>query len=282
MTRKPSRETGKKPSPEQIYKKRPVVKKPSPRKSDEPARKEVKYYGVAACQALWQKRPQDVIRIYVTDERVSEFSKCLKWAATERKAYHIVADDDLERLTESVHHQGVCVLALEAPTFNFGQIRDELTKTRSAHMLVYLDGVENPHNLGAVARTCAHFGVRYIIGEPGVLPRMSPSAARVAEGGAEFVSLVYTRDKFKDLALLQQMGFEIVATAAHGTPLYKYEFGKRVVLIMGAEVSGVSKQLAKRAEHTLAIPGSGTVESINVSAAFAVCAGEYFRQHGKY
>lgn len=272
----------KKIPPEQIYKKRSPAKKAPAKKPAEPARREIKYYGVAACQMLWQRRPQDVIRIYVTEERLGEFSKCLKWAAAERKAYHIVANDDLERLTESVHHQGVCVLALEAPTYNFGQIRDELAKQRQANMLVYLDGVENPHNLGAVARTCAHFGIRYILGEKDVLPRMSPSACRVAEGGAEFVSLVYTRDKHKDLALLQQMGYELVATAARGIALYKYEFGKRVVLIMGAEVAGVSKQLAKQAEHTLAIPGSGSVDSINVSAAFAVVAGEYYRQHGKY
>src|SRR3569623_1613094 len=76
-------------------------------------RKELKYYGTASCLALWQRRPHDVIRIYLEQERVPQFAAVLKWAAAQRKAYHIVSAADLERLTESIHHQGVCVLARE-------------------------------------------------------------------------------------------------------------------------------------------------------------------------
>src|SRR3569623_3807571 len=96
--------------------------KKSSRKPAAPARadvrKDLKYYGTAACLALWQRRPHDVIRIYLEQERVSQFAAVLKWAAAQRKAYHLESDADLERLTESLHHQGVCVLAREQISLN--------------------------------------------------------------------------------------------------------------------------------------------------------------------
>ncbi len=245
---------------------------------EQPDRRELKYYGVAACQALWRKRPEDVIRIYVTEENLKTFSPLLKWAAVQRKAYHVVNDDDLQRLTESTHHQGICLLALEPPMVGFNQLKKYLATGRQPQMLVYLDGVENPHNFGAIVRTCAHFGFQFILGEQGKMPRLSPSACRVAEGGAESVAPVYISNRDRALEDLRQLGFKLITTAARGESLYRYRFPERVLLVMGAEVTGVSQAMIKRADTVLAIPGSGHVESLNVSVAFAVLAGEYARQ----
>jgi len=241
-------------------------------------RKEVKYYGFAACMALWRARPEDVIRLYVTEQTMKPFSPALKWAAAQRKAYHIVADEDLERLTESIHHQGVCILAREPQPLGFAQLKTQLEKQRGPVLLTWLDGVENPHNLGAMMRTCANFGVEYLLGETGKMPRLSASACRVAEGGAESVKQVYVENRDQALAELQAAGFTLMATGIRGKSLYAQKFPKRVVLIMGAETSGVSKDLYKLVNTTLMIPGTGKVESLNVSVAFALLAGEFARQ----
>ena len=242
-------------------------------------RREIKYYGVAACLALWQSRPEDVIRVYVTEPNLKPLASLLKWAAAERKAYHIVEDDDLERLTESIHHQGVCVLAREAPSTSFSQLKSIIEKQRKPLLLVYLDGVENPHNFGAIVRTCAHFGVDFILGEVNRLPKLSPSACRVAEGGAEHVRTIALTERDKNLAELQEMGFVITATAARGESLYTQRLPKRLLLVMGAEGTGVSRTLQDLADITLKIPGTGKVESLNVSVAFSLIAGEFTRQH---
>jgi TrmH RNA methyltransferase len=243
------------------------------------SRKELKYYGVAACLALWQQRPDDVIRIYVTEETLKQFSALLKWAATTRRAYHIVSNDDLERLTESIHHQGICLLALEPESVSFMQFKQALSQQNDAVLIGYLDGVENPHNLGAIVRSCAHFGIAYLLGEAGKLPKLSPSACRVAEGGAEHVKLVAVNDGLRALAELKKLGFVILTTAADGASVYEKPFPTRTLLVMGAEQSGVSAALHKIADAKIKIPGSGQVESLNVSVAFAILAAEFVRQH---
>lgn len=246
------------------------------------ARKELKYYGSAACLALWQRRPQDVIRIYLEQESIPHFSAMLKWAAEKRKAYHVVSADDLERLTQSVHHQGICLLAKEHPVLTFEEwlplIRDET----AAQLLVYLDGVENPHNLGAILRSCAHFGVRYVLGAENRLPKLSPSACRVAEGGAEQVMLVYLKQPGYQMGRLRENGFELLATAAgKGVPLYRHAFRERSMVILGNEAEGITPALLQSADRLLHIPGSGEVESLNVSVAFGIIAGEYYRQRSQ-
>jgi TrmH RNA methyltransferase len=242
------------------------------------SRKELKYYGVAACLALWQKRPDDVIRIYVTEETLKSFSALLKWAAATRRAYHIVSNDDLERLTESIHHQGICLLALEPESISFMQCKQEISQQRDAVLIGYLDGVENPHNLGAIVRTCAHFGINYLLGEAGKLPKLSPSACRVAEGGAEHVKLVAVNDSVRTIAELKKLGFVVLTTAADGESVYAKPLPKRTLLVMGAEQTGVSAAMLKQADATIKIPGSGQVESLNVSVAFAILAAEFIRQ----
>jgi TrmH RNA methyltransferase len=257
-------------------------KKHKPRPVKHPGdgeRKELKYYGGAACLALWRQRPQDLIRIYLEERCIPEFAAMLQWAAAKRRAYHIVSTDDLERLTQSIHHQGICVLAKEHISLSYNEwlplVRDET----EPQLLVYLDGVENPHNLGAILRTCAHFGVRYVLGMEDRLPKLSPAACRVAEGGAEDVMLVYLQRPIRQLRELQNGGFELIATAARkGTALYEHRFRPRCIVMLGNEGEGINPALFQSADKLLSIPGSGRVESLNVSVAFGVIAGEHHRQ----
>lgn len=242
---------------------------------------EIKYHGEAACRALWKHRPHDIIRLYVQESRVGDFGELLKWAARARKAYHLVGPTDLEKLTETVHHQGICILAREAPRRGFDDLRPELERRRGPILLGYLDGVENPHNIGALLRTCAHFGIHHLLGQRGQLPRLSPSAIRIAEGGAEVVEMVDTATPAQTLAALKRQDFRVVATRVGGTArsLYRFAFPERSVLILGSEVAGISAPLAALADDTIHVPGTGLVESLNVSVAFGVIAGEYYRQH---
>lgn len=247
-----------------------------------PARKEIKFYGVNACLALWRTRPQDVIRIYVLQELVKPLGEMLKWAAGARKAYHIVEAADLERLTESVHHQGVCVLAYEHTRMKFNELQQALREQRPAPWLIYLDGVENPHNLGAIIRSAAHFGASYVMGDGHRLPTLSPSACRIAEGGAEHVAVVALDDPLPQLRELQRQGYTLVAADVRGgVPVYDHAFERKTVLIVGAEEVGVSSRLRNLANVVVTIPGSTDVESLNVSVAFGVLASELFRQSGR-
>lgn len=269
-----------------VSKERPRSSKPARHRTasthtapTETARREIKYYGIAACMALWERRSHDIIRVYIEEPLIPKFTPLLRWTATKRKAYHIVGSDDLERLTESIHHQGICILARERSPLEFDDLLGLVREDQGRQLMVYLDGVENPHNFGAILRTCAHFGVRFILGADSHLPKLSGAACRVAEGGAEQIGLVQLRHPVNQLRQLQELGFQLLATAgARGRSLYQHSFTPRTLLVMGAESHGISSNLFQLVQQVVKIPGSGTVESLNVSVAFAVCASEYYRQ----
>lgn len=266
------------PTKERRERKTPA-QEPREAKSPTKERREIKYHGTAACLALWQQRPDDVIRIYLEEANIPKYSAMLKWAAEQRKAYHIVSREDLERLTETEHHQGICLLAREKPSVTFMAMLQQLRREARPHQLLYLDGVENPHNLGALLRSCAHFGVPYVLGVSGRLPQLSPSACRIAEGAAEHVDLVYLNDTHAQLVALKKAGYEIVATRAReADSVYQHRFKPRSVLVLGAEVEGISARLLNDADAVLGIPGSGTMESLNVSVAGAIVMSEFFRK----
>jgi TrmH RNA methyltransferase len=238
--------------------------------------KEIKFYGIHTCLRIFEKRPGDIIRVYLTQDNLSYFSPLLKWCAQQKKTYRIVPEEELCKITESTHHEGVCILAKEKPllsSINQLKFKDEC--------LLYLDGVENPHNIGSILRTCTHFGINYLLGEKGQLPLLSPSACRVAKGGSEIVSMVYLDNK-NELKKLKEKGFTLIATdAKKGTSLYNYAFPKKTLLILGAEDKGISPSVMKEANVILHIPGTGNIESLNVSVATALFLGEYYRQISK-
>jgi RNA methyltransferase, TrmH family len=238
---------------------------------------ESKYYGFHSCLALWKRRPDDVIRVYLAKSRVEELKPLLKWCAKNGKAYHIIPEEELVKVSDSVHHEGVCLLAKEPAKLSD---EDFLKKVNEKCAILYLDGVENPHNLGSIVRTAAHFNFCYILGEAGKLPQLSPSAYRVAKGGAEFVRVVHLKSPRKTITALKKQGFSFISTSSHeGSSLFSFSFPLKSVIIMGSESFGVSPVLKAFTTHSVQIPGTGHVESLNVSVATALCLSEYARQH---
>jgi TrmH RNA methyltransferase len=139
--------------------------------------------------------------------------------------------------------------------------------------------VQNPHNLGSILRTAAHFGAAAIVGRAGELPPLSPAAVRVAEGAAEFVPVCDLADPVADLKRLAKSGFRIVATSSHrGKPLSAANLGGRVVIVLGSEGEGVSRAIETAAAECVQIPGTGAVESLNVGVACGVALAEAWRQ----
>jgi TrmH RNA methyltransferase len=121
--------------------------------------------------------------------------------------------------------------------------------------------------------------VRYVIGRKNSLPRLSPAALRTAEGGAEFCDLVESEDIVKDIESLKKLGYTVYSTAVKPGAISAFEsrFDPRSVIVLGAEVSGVSPEVQALADRTIHIPGAGAVESLNVAAAAAILCAEAVR-----
>src|SRR5690554_1148969 len=178
-------------------------------------RDEVRLYGMNAVQATFARRPEAIRKLYLAGPRIPQLQPLLKWCVANRVGYRVVEEEaELERLAGSGHHEGVVadVLRLAEP---------ELAPWLSGigegpQCLLWLDGVGNPHNLGAILRSAAHFGAAGVL-----LPRdsglaLSGAAARVAEGGAEAVPLVRMGQSDDAMRQLRDAGFALAATVVQG------------------------------------------------------------------
>ncbi len=245
-----------------------------------PAR-ETRLYGLNACLAAFAKRPDALRKVYLTEARIPALKAVLAWCVKNRIGYRVVEEGDLDKLTASRHHEGVCFDLRRAPALQLEAFLAGLPAAPAASLLLWLDGVGNPHNLGALLRSAAHFGVRAVITPRAASLDVSGAAARVAEGAAEVVPVVQADDAAAALALLRAQGYALAATVPRaGSPLYGSTLPARLVLVFGAEGEGMGAGLIETADLRLTIPGSGAIESLNVAASVAVLLGEYWRQHG--
>jgi TrmH RNA methyltransferase len=144
---------------------------------------------------------------------------------------------------------------------------------------LWLDGVGNPHNFGAILRSAAHFAIAAILLPKDSTLALSGAAARVAEGGAETVPLVRLGRADNSIAQLHGAGFRLAATVVDGgDDLFDAVLPSRLVYVMGAEGEGMDRAFADACDLRLSIPGSGAVESLNVAAATAVMLAEWRRR----
>ena len=243
---------------------------------------ELKYYGIHACLFLCRHRPEDIIRLYLHTSNLKEFKPFLRYCAENKKAYHLVSNEELEKISGSVHHEGVCILAkpkkLVSEQLFFKNIESQIKPC----CILFFDGVDNPHNIGSILRTCAHFGVRYVIGEKEKIAPLSPAGCRIAKGAAELVDFVAVEHLEKVFSQLQKNGFQLFATSSHTqSSLFSQPLPKKLIFIMGSEDKGVAPRLLSLCQRQVLIPGVDAVESLNVSVAAAVVVAEFFRQHGE-
>jgi TrmH RNA methyltransferase len=240
---------------------------------------ELRYYGLNAVRAVFAQRPEAIRKLYLLDSRIPQLQPLLAWCVQNRIGYRVVEEADLGKLAASSHHEGVVadVLRVEPRA-----LTDWLATLPAGPVLaLWLDGVGNPHNFGAILRSAAHFGVAAILQSQDSTLAVSGAAARVAEGGAECVPLVRMGERVEALARLRAAGFQLGATVVRGgEDLFATPLPQRLVYVMGAEGEGMDPQLAAACDLQLSIPGSGVVESLNVAAATAVFLAEWQRDRG--
>lgn len=237
---------------------------------------ELRLYGFNAVQAVFARRPEAIRKLYLAEARIPQLQPLLKWCVSRRIGYRVVPEQDLRKLAASSHHEGVVADVLR---------RSELAMTpwleglpEGPQCALWLDGVGNPHNLGAILRSAAHFGAAAVL-----LPKHAPlvlsgAASRVAEGAAEALPLVRMGRPDNAIAQLRGAGFALAATVVRGgDSLFATPLPARLVYVVGAESEGMDVMLAAACDLRLSIPGSGAVDSLNVAAATAVLLAEWRR-----
>ncbi|MEP6485334.1 MAG: TrmH family RNA methyltransferase [Rudaea sp.] len=252
----------------------PAPEAPRKRNTDE-----MRVYGLNACLALFAKRPHDVRKVYLLESRLGDLKTVLAYCVQRKLGYRVVESADLDKLTSTQHHEGVCFDVRRRVPVSLSTLLQMIPRPPQPCLLLWLDGVGNPHNVGAVLRSAANFGVHGVLLQAESVSGLSGAAYRVAEGGAEAVALAQIGQGEDVLSALRNFEFNVAATVVReGQSLYESRVPKRTVFVLGAEGGGLKRSLIDRADMHLTIPGSGAVESLNVAASAAVLLGEYFRQ----
>ena len=248
-----------------------------PRHGDEPdasrptagVRDELRLYGLNAVRAVFAHRPQAIRKVYLSEARIPALQPLLRWCVANRVGYRVVETGDLDRLAAGTHHEGVVADVLRAEPLPLSTWLRELPA--GPQCAIWLDGVGNPHNFGAILRSAAHFGIAAVLLPKDSSLALSGAAARVAEGGAEAVPLVRLGRSDNAIAQLRSAGFTLAATVVQGgKPLFGLELPPRLVYVLGAEGEGMDRALATTCDLQVSIPGTGAVESLNVASATAV------------
>jgi TrmH RNA methyltransferase len=244
---------------------------------------ELKLCGLAAVRARFARDPGSIKRLFfdhATGQRVGAICKVL---AQEKKIYRQVEPAELEKISGSIHHGGIVAvvmpLPLRVPTANdLGQW------ARRGDALLVLDRIGNAHNLGAIARTAAFFGVpRIVIPDHPGAARPSDAAHRVAEGGLEHLEVWQAKDLVALARELTAAGYDVVGAATRGGRPDAPRARKRkpLALFLGNEEQGLAPDVAAACARLVTIPGSGKVESLNVSVAAAVLLWELLARRGQ-
>jgi TrmH RNA methyltransferase len=245
---------------------------------------ETKVCGLAAVQAALERREPALRRLLLRADRVPMFASLLSRMAARRLVYRLVDDAELARFAGTTRHQGVAaVFAAEPGLRHNGAVA--LLRGTDRPLAVYLDGVGNPHNLGAIARTAAHFDVTLLLqrATPGAA-QASAAAYRVASGGLDAVPLALLDEPLATLdAARSEAGVRLLAVTQgpDAADLYDADLCGPVVLLLGEEQAGLDPALRARCHGAIRVPGSGAVESLNVAAAAAVVLGEAWRQRSR-
>nr|WP_246193205.1 TrmH family RNA methyltransferase [Pseudoxanthomonas yeongjuensis] len=241
-------------------------------------KQELRYYGLNAVQAVFARRPQAIRKVYLSEARIPQLQPLLAWCVKQRIGYRVVEESDLGKLAASSHHEGVVADVLRVEPQSLSDWLHGLSAGPA--LALWLDGVGNPHNFGAILRSAAHFGVAAILQSRDSTLAVSGAAARVAEGGAEQVPLVRMGERDAALAQLRAAGFVLAATVVReGQDLFATRLPQRLVYVMGAEGEGMDDELATSCDLRLSIPGTGAVESLNVAAATAVFLAQWTLGH---
>ncbi|EHC68732.1 tRNA/rRNA methyltransferase [Salmonella enterica subsp. enterica serovar Mississippi str. A4-633] len=233
-------------------------------------------YGENACQALFQSRPDAIVRAWFIQSVTPRFKEALRWMAANRKAYHVVDEAELAKASGTEHHGGVCFLIKKR---NGTTVKQWVKQAADQDCVLALEDVANPHNLGGMMRSCAHFGVKGVVVQDAALLE-SGAAIRTAEGGAEHVQPITGESIVDVLDDFRQAGYTVVTTSSErGQALFSTTLPEKMVLVLGREYDYLPEAAREPDDLCVKINGTGNVESLNVSVATGVLLAEWWRQN---
>ncbi|WP_420589289.1 23S rRNA (guanosine(2251)-2'-O)-methyltransferase RlmB [Bacterioplanoides sp.] len=238
-------------------------------------------YGLHAVTTLLQRSADQVVEIWVMKGRQDKRMQRVLELAEEQGLLVREADKGLMNQKVDGNHQGIIALRKPVQGMSEKQLPDVLDKIEGHPFILILDGVTDPHNLGACIRTADAAGVHLVIAPKDKSAPLNATAAKVACGAAETVPYIQVTNLARTMKELQERGIWIGGTAGEAEQnIYQQNMTGPLALVMGAEGPGMRRLTREHCDFLVNIPMAGEVSSVNVSVATGICLFEAVRQRG--
>lgn len=238
-----------------------------------------KVYGVHAVEALLRHHPRRVKQVWLAEGRDDpRVQGLVRLAGEARVRVGQCERREMDAWVEGVH-QGVVAEVSPSQVWGDAMLEELLDRSEAAPLLLVLDGVTDPHNLGACLRTADAAGALAVIVPKDKSATLNATVRKVACGAAEVIPLVAVTNLARTLEKLRQRGLWVVGTAGEADKdIYDQDLTGPIVLVMGAEGKGMRRLTREHCDYLVRLPMAGSVSSLNVSVASGVCLFEALRQ----
>ncbi len=238
--------------------------------------------GFHAVRARLRAAPQTIERIVFDGQRRdARLGSLLKTA--EQSGVKTISDSSLalDRLAKGQRHQGILAIAQRRPQpDSLEELLEQMESLKpAAQWLVLLDGVTDPHNLGAILRSVDAAGGAAVVAPRDKSAPLNDIAARVSAGASDHLPYLQVTNLSRAIEVLQQSDYHVIGLAGEAEQsLFATDLKGRVALVLGAEGEGLRRLTRERCDQLVHLPMQGSVESLNVSVACGVCCYELLRQ----
>lgn len=240
-------------------------------------------YGIHAVMTLLQQTPKTVQTIYILEGRHDQrLQNLIRTAERQRILIQSMQRQELDALASGNQHQGIIAAVAESDSKLETDLNRILENLSQPAFLLILDGVQDPHNLGACLRSANAAGVHAVIAPKDRAVGITPVVRKVASGAAELTPFIQVTNLARTMRDLQEQGVWLYGLAEEGdVNLYDVDLTGPVALVLGAEGSGLRRLTREHCDQLLKIPTVGTISSLNVSVAAGICLFEAARQRLK-
>ena len=234
----------------------------------------VDLYGMHAVSAAWVNPKRHIHDLYITEKALEDFDEALTKAhdmGLKRPSPQIIEKAALDNAaSKGAVHQGIGLNTQTLEEVDIDDIiRAESMKERS--VLIMLDQVTDPHNVGAIIRSSCAFGAGAMILQRKHAPELTGVLAKIACGGVEHLPVAYETNLTRSIEALQEAGYFAIGLAEEGElKISELSGHQKLVLVLGAEGDGLRRLLRKQCDALVSLPTAGPISSLNVSNAAAV------------
>jgi len=236
--------------------------------------------GIHAALEAIKIRPSKITEIWLREgsDRSADHQPFIEFAKNKKVRLHFKPQPVLDKVASS--HQGVYLLVSETPEIELNDLIPPADQPEARQLVVALDEISDPHNVGAILRTAWLMGVKALLVPENRSAHLTPAVIKVACGGAEHVPLVICKNLAIDLTYLKDNGFWVYGLAGETkNTLWGTQFHENVVLVVGSEEKGLRSTTSQVCDELLSIPQTVKGASFNASVAAGMAIYEVVRKH---